>query len=104
MSEAGTRLHEFDPMASQAELRGVLGQMLFSWDDAMKRSEALSGGEAALMAKLATEGTKFQAKVQEMLEEYMDGPVADREKMARQIEIAREGMRGYAPALRELAR
>ena len=22
-------LHEFDPMASQAELRGVLGQMLF---------------------------------------------------------------------------
>ena len=57
-----------------------------------------------LMAKLATEGTKFQTKVQEMLEEYMDGPVADREKMARQIEIAREGMRRYAPALRELAR
>ena len=57
-----------------------------------------------LMVKLAAEGTKFQAKVEEMLEEYMDGPVADREKMARQIEIAREGMRRYAPALRELAR
>jgi ATPase subunit of ABC transporter with duplicated ATPase domains len=40
-------LHEFDPMASQAELRGVLGQMLFSGDDAVKRTEALSGGEAA---------------------------------------------------------
>jgi ATPase subunit of ABC transporter with duplicated ATPase domains len=40
-------LHEFDPMASQAELRGVLGQMLFSGDDALKRTEALSGGEAA---------------------------------------------------------
>ncbi|HME09966.1 MAG TPA: ATP-binding cassette domain-containing protein [Bryobacteraceae bacterium] len=40
-------LHEFDPMASQAELRGVLGQMLFSGDDALKPTQALSGGEAA---------------------------------------------------------
>jgi ATPase subunit of ABC transporter with duplicated ATPase domains len=40
-------LHEFDPMASQPELRAVLGQMLFSGDDALKRTEALSGGEAA---------------------------------------------------------
>ena len=40
-------LHEFDPMASQAELRGVLGQMLFSGEDALKQTEALSGGEAA---------------------------------------------------------
>jgi ATPase subunit of ABC transporter with duplicated ATPase domains len=40
-------LHEFDEMASQAELRGVLGQMLFSGDDAVKKTEALSGGEAA---------------------------------------------------------
>jgi ATPase subunit of ABC transporter with duplicated ATPase domains len=40
-------LHEFDPMASQQELRGLLGQMLFSGDDATKRTENLSGGEAA---------------------------------------------------------
>ncbi len=40
-------LHEFDPMASQAELRAVLGQMLFSGDDALKMTDALSGGEAA---------------------------------------------------------
>ncbi|HKE29325.1 MAG TPA: ATP-binding cassette domain-containing protein [Bryobacteraceae bacterium] len=40
-------LHEFDPMASQSELRAVLGQMLFSGDDAVKTTEALSGGEAA---------------------------------------------------------
>ena len=40
-------LHEFDLMASQAELRAVLGQMLFSGDDALKKTEALSGGEAA---------------------------------------------------------
>ena len=40
-------LHEFDPKASQEELRGVLGQMLFSGDDALKRTEALSGGEMA---------------------------------------------------------
>jgi ATPase subunit of ABC transporter with duplicated ATPase domains len=40
-------LHEFDPKASQEELRGVLGQMLFSGDDALKKTDALSGGEAA---------------------------------------------------------
>ncbi len=40
-------LHEFGPAASQQELRGLLGQMLFSGDDATKRTENLSGGEAA---------------------------------------------------------
>ena len=34
-------------MASQQELRGLLGQMLFSGEDATKRTENLSGGEAA---------------------------------------------------------
>ncbi|MEQ1946453.1 MAG: ATP-binding cassette domain-containing protein [Bryobacteraceae bacterium] len=40
-------LHEFDPSAGQQELRGLLGQMLFSGEDATKRTEMLSGGEAA---------------------------------------------------------
>jgi len=40
-------LHDFDPSASQAELRGLLGQMLFTGDDALKKTEALSGGEIA---------------------------------------------------------
>jgi ATPase subunit of ABC transporter with duplicated ATPase domains len=40
-------LHEFDPQASQEELRGLLGQMLFSGEDALKPTKALSGGEAA---------------------------------------------------------
>jgi len=40
-------LHQFDPMSSQQELRGLLGQMLFSGEDATKRTENLSGGEAA---------------------------------------------------------
>src|SRR5215472_481172 len=40
-------LHQFDPKASQQELRGVLGQMLFSGEDALKRTQALSGGESA---------------------------------------------------------
>ena len=40
-------LHEFNPQASQQELRGLLGQMLFSGDDATKRTENLSGGESA---------------------------------------------------------
>ena len=40
-------LHQFEPQASQEELRGLLGQMLFSGDDALKPTRALSGGEAA---------------------------------------------------------
>jgi ATPase subunit of ABC transporter with duplicated ATPase domains len=40
-------LHQFDPMASQEELRGLLGQMLFSGEDALKPTRALSGGESA---------------------------------------------------------
>jgi len=40
-------LHQFDPQASQEELRGLLGQMLFSGEDALKPTHALSGGEAA---------------------------------------------------------
>ena len=40
-------LHQFDQKASQEELRGVLGQMLFSGEDALKPTGALSGGESA---------------------------------------------------------
>ena len=40
-------LHQFNPQASQEELRGLLGQMLFSGDDALKPTKALSGGESA---------------------------------------------------------
>ncbi|MFZ0634411.1 MAG: ATP-binding cassette domain-containing protein [Candidatus Acidiferrales bacterium] len=40
-------LGQFDPSASQGELRAVLGQMLFSGDDALKSTSALSGGESA---------------------------------------------------------
>ena len=40
-------LRQFDPQAGQEELRGLLGQMLFSGDDALKSTDALSGGESA---------------------------------------------------------
>ena len=40
-------LRQFDGMASQSELRGLLGQMLFSGEDALKMTQALSGGESA---------------------------------------------------------
>ena len=40
-------LHEFKPQAAQEELRGLLGQMLFSGEDALKQTGALSGGESA---------------------------------------------------------
>src|SRR5882724_895429 len=40
-------LRQFDPAAGNEELRGLLGQMLFSGEEGMKATEALSGGEAA---------------------------------------------------------
>ncbi len=40
-------LRQFDPQAGQEELRGLLGQMLFSGEDALKPTDALSGGESA---------------------------------------------------------
>ncbi len=40
-------LHDFDPQASKEEIRGLLGQMLFSGEEGMKPTDALSGGEAA---------------------------------------------------------
>src|SRR5512133_295920 len=40
-------LHQWDPQASNEELRGLLGQMLFARDEATKKTDVLSGGEAA---------------------------------------------------------
>ncbi len=40
-------LHDWDPQASREEIRGLLGQMLFSGEEGMKPTDALSGGEAA---------------------------------------------------------
>jgi ATPase subunit of ABC transporter with duplicated ATPase domains len=40
-------LHQWDPSAAHEEIRGLLGQMLFPRDDGDKRTEVLSGGEAA---------------------------------------------------------
>ena len=40
-------LHQWDPAASNEEIRGLLGQMLFPREDADKRTDVLSGGEAA---------------------------------------------------------
>jgi ATPase subunit of ABC transporter with duplicated ATPase domains len=50
-------LRQFDPKASTEELRGLLGQMLFQRDEALKPMEALSGGETArlLFCKLMLE-------------------------------------------------
>ena len=40
-------LQQFDPQATQEELRGLLGRMLFSGEDGSKSTSVLSGGEAA---------------------------------------------------------
>ncbi|HXN24844.1 MAG TPA: ATP-binding cassette domain-containing protein [Candidatus Dormibacteraeota bacterium] len=54
-------LSQFDPAASQQELRGVLGQMLFSGEDALKPTRALSGGESArlIFCKLMLQKPNF---------------------------------------------
>ena len=40
-------LHSFDPKAAKEDIRGLLGQMLFRGEEGLKKTEALSGGEAA---------------------------------------------------------
>jgi ATPase subunit of ABC transporter with duplicated ATPase domains len=40
-------LHRFDADASRQDIHGLLGQMLFSGEEGLKPTEALSGGETA---------------------------------------------------------
>jgi ATPase subunit of ABC transporter with duplicated ATPase domains len=40
-------LHGFDPDASRQDIHGLLGQMLFSGEEGLKPTDALSGGETA---------------------------------------------------------
>ena len=40
-------LHQWNPAAAHEEIRGLLGQMLFPREDALKPTDVLSGGEAA---------------------------------------------------------
>jgi ATPase subunit of ABC transporter with duplicated ATPase domains len=40
-------LHQFDPGAARQDIHGLLGQMLFSGEEGLKPTEALSGGETA---------------------------------------------------------
>jgi ATPase subunit of ABC transporter with duplicated ATPase domains len=40
-------LHQFDEKATKEDIRGLLGQMLFSGEEGLKPTDALSGGETA---------------------------------------------------------
>jgi ATPase subunit of ABC transporter with duplicated ATPase domains len=40
-------LHQFDPEAARQDIHGLLGQMLFSGEEGLKPTDALSGGETA---------------------------------------------------------
>ena len=42
-------LHSFDTLATQQDIRGLLGKMLFKGEEGMKPTDALSGGEAVRM-------------------------------------------------------
>ena len=54
-------LWQFKPQALQEEIRGVLGQMLFSGEDALKPTSGLSGGECArlIFCKLMLQKPNF---------------------------------------------
>src|SRR4051812_13899300 len=54
-------LYQWDPSASNEEIRGLLGQMLFARDESNKPTAALSGGEAArlLFCKLMLQKPNF---------------------------------------------
>ena len=47
-------LHEIDPKATNEDIRGILGRMLFSGEEGLKPTDALSGGEAVrlLLSKI----------------------------------------------------
>jgi plasmid stability protein len=57
-----------------------------------------------LKMRLASEGTNFQAKVEELLSAYLDGPEVNSPEISRQVSLAKDLMQRYAPAMRELAR
>jgi ATPase subunit of ABC transporter with duplicated ATPase domains len=40
-------LHQFDPDAARQDIHGLLGQMLFTGEEGLKPTAALSGGETA---------------------------------------------------------
>ncbi|WP_263411162.1 ABC-F family ATP-binding cassette domain-containing protein [Terriglobus tenax] len=40
-------LHQFDEKATEEDIRGILGQMLFRGEEGLKKTDALSGGEQA---------------------------------------------------------
>jgi len=54
-------LRQFDTQASNEELRGLLGQMLFQKEEGVKPTDALSGGEAArlLFCKIMLQKPNF---------------------------------------------
>ena len=54
-------LWQFKPQALQEEIRGALGQMLFSGEDALKPTSGLSGGECArlIFCKLMVQKPNF---------------------------------------------
>ncbi len=54
-------LHQFDPKVTKEEIRGLLGQMLFSGEEGLKPTAALSGGETArlLFCKLMLQKPNF---------------------------------------------
>jgi plasmid stability protein len=57
-----------------------------------------------LKMRLASEGTTFQAKMEELLSAYLDSPEASSAEISRQVSLAKEVIERYAPAMRELAR
>ncbi|MBI4081847.1 MAG: ABC-F family ATP-binding cassette domain-containing protein [Candidatus Lambdaproteobacteria bacterium] len=79
-------LYAFAPGAEISAIRGLLGQVLFSGDDALKRVEALSGGEAARLQLAALMLTRPNLLI-------LDEPTNHLDLEGR--EALQEGLRAY---------
>ena len=53
-------LYQFDPKATKEDIRGLLGQMLFSGEEGLKPTKALSGGEDGSAALLQADAAEAE--------------------------------------------
>jgi ATPase subunit of ABC transporter with duplicated ATPase domains len=84
-------LHGIDPSAGIGGIRGLLGKMLFSGDEGLKPTKALSGGEAVrlLFAKLML--TQDNVLILDEPTNHLDIPSAERLEEALSLEGGFDG-------------